>query len=84
MSKDDYAKVLQKIEERLANDMIDFLQSIPLFSSWSRNLLLKLLYKVEKKSFIKSQKVIKEGDPISEVWIVESGEFEVSSNFKEK
>lgn len=84
MQKDDYAKVLQKIEERLANDMIDFLQSIPLFSSWSRNLLLKLLYKVEKKSFIKKQVVVKEGDPLNQVWIIQKGEYEVSSKIEEK
>lgn len=48
MCKDDYAKVLQKIEERLVNDMIEFFQSIPLFSKWSKNLLIKLMYKVEK------------------------------------
>ena len=53
MWKADYKNVLAKIEERLANDMIDFLQSIPLFSTWSRNLLMKLLYKIEKKALIK-------------------------------
>lgn len=84
MCKADYKNVLAKIEERLANDMIDFLQSIPLFSTWSRNLLMKLLYKIEKRSLIKNQVMIKEGDPVNEIFIIKSGEFEVSSKVQEK
>lgn len=84
MCKADYKKILAKIEERLANDMIAFLQSIPLFSTWSKNLLMKLLYKIEKKSFIKNQVVINEGERIKEVYIISSGEYEVSSKVSRK
>lgn len=84
MCKADYKKVLAKIEERLANNMIDFLQSIPLFSTWSRNLLMKLLYKIEKKGFIKNQAVVREGEPIKEICIIKNGEFEVSSKMNNK
>ena len=63
--------------------MIDFLQNIPLFSNWSRISLEKLLYKIEKKSFIKNQFVIQEGEPINEIHIIRSGEFEVSLRMSE-
>lgn len=64
--------------------MIDFLQNIPLFSYWSRISLEKLLYKIEKKSFIKNQFVIREGEPIKEIYIIRSGEFEVSLRMSDK
>lgn len=84
MSKTDYKKVLQKITEKLVNDLIDFFLSIPLFSSWSRIFLAKLMHKIDKKSWIKNQTVIKEGDPITEIYIIQNGEFEVLSKFQQK
>lgn len=36
MCKADYDKILLKIEERLVNDIVEFFQSIPLFSAWSK------------------------------------------------
>lgn len=79
LSKDDFSRILAKVEVKLANDNIDFFLNIPLFSSWSRNLIHKLLYRIDKKKFQRDQYVIKEGEPIQEVYIIKEGEFEVTS-----
>lgn len=84
MSKSDYDKILNVILQKLAREMMEFTQSIPLFSSWSVTLIRNLFYFMEKKNYIKGQAVIQEGDPITEVCIIRSGEFEVSSRIKEK
>jgi signal-transduction protein with cAMP-binding, CBS, and nucleotidyltransferase domain len=76
--------VLQKITEKLVNDLIDFFQSIPIFSSWSRIFLAKFMHKMERKSCIKYQNIIKEGEPITEIYIIKGGEFEVSSKVEQK
>ena len=84
MCKDDYAKVLQKIEDREVKDKVTSFKSIPLFSTWSQNDLKKLMYKVEKRNWIKNQVLVKEGDPIKEIFIILKGEYEVCSKVQQK
>ena len=42
IQKDDYEKVLQKIEQKKISKMIDFLHSLPLFKFFTRTSLSKI------------------------------------------
>jgi hypothetical protein len=58
--------------------MLNFLKQIPFISHWSKNVLSKLYYAIEKVPVIRGQKVIKEGDPIEYIYIVNEGEYEIA------
>jgi len=77
VNKDNYQKVLQKVQQQNKDKMTNYLKQIPFISHWSRSLLSKLYYAIEKTSCIRGQKVVKEGDPIEYIYIVWSGEYEV-------
>jgi CRP-like cAMP-binding protein len=69
--------VLQKVQQQHKDKMTNFLKQIPFISHWSKSLLTKLYYSIEKVNFIRGQKVIKEGDPVEYIYIVNQGEYEV-------
>ena len=61
MSKADYLRVLARIEEKSKEDIINFFQSTPLFTNWSRNMLIKLHVCIEEKKVVNGQVVVEEG-----------------------
>lgn len=82
MSKEDYKKVLQKIEARNLKKLIEFFKSIPFMSKNSKSALTKLNYSFEQRSFIRHQEIYKEGDTSDWVYLVKSGEFEITKKIK--
>lgn len=64
IQKDDYEKVLQKIEQKKISKMIDFLHSLPQFRVFTRTSLAKIQYSFENKNFIRNQVVYREGDEV--------------------
>ncbi|CDW72769.1 UNKNOWN [Stylonychia lemnae] len=86
MSKSDYQKVLQRIEQKSLNKIVDFLHQIPFLHSWTRTSLSKLQYSFEQRIYKRNQTIYKEGEESNYVYLVKSGEFEVSKRiqFEEK
>lgn len=82
MTKSDYQKVLSRIEARNLKKLIEFFKSIPFMSKNSKTILTKLHYSFEQKYFIRKQVVYKEGDKSDWVYLVKSGEFEVTKKLK--
>ena len=70
LNKDLYQNVLRKIDEQNKEDKINFLKQIPLFKYWSKNALGKLWYAIEVITWIRGQKIIKEGDPSDYVYLI--------------
>ncbi|CDW81071.1 UNKNOWN [Stylonychia lemnae] len=81
MSKTDYEKVLQKIELKKMQKIIDFLHQLPFFKVWTKTSLGKLHYSFEERLFKRNQVVYREGDASEMVYIIKSGEFEVTKRF---
>ena len=52
-----------------------FLQSLPMFSSYTRGTIRKLLFFFEERDYQRNQVVYKEGDISARVFIVKTGEF---------
>ena len=78
MERTSYEKVLKFLEQKALNEVIEFFQSIPIFSTWTKRSLAKLKYYFVKKTYPRKGIVYKAGDPSTYVYIVKSGEFEVS------
>ena len=82
MSKSNYNKVLAKLEQRKLKKLIDFYKSIPFLAKNSKTYLQKLHYNFEQRIFIRNQIIYSEGDSSDHVFIVQSGEFEVTKKIK--
>ena len=58
--------------------MITFLQTLPLFSNWTKSSLKNLQANFVKRYCIRNTTVYKEGDASRTVYIVKNGEFQES------
>ena len=54
IQKEDYQKVLQKIEQKNLIKKIEFLHSLPFFKVWTRTSLNKIQYSLEQKNYIRN------------------------------
>ena len=71
-------KSLLIYNEKKLNDRIEFLLSLPLFSSWSRVSVSKFLDLLVQSTFKCSQKIFKEGEPTEFAVFVMSGEVKLT------
>jgi len=78
MQKADYQKVLQKIEQKKLNQIIEFLQGLPFLQKWSKTALAKLQFSFELKTYNRMQVVFREKEKADFAFIIKEGEFEVS------
>lgn len=78
LAKEDYLRILGKIADRKISDFVDFLKEIPIFRSWSKKNLESLFYFFKTLSFNRKNLVYSLGTEPTHVYIVKSGEFEIS------
>ena len=78
LSKNDFNLCLGQIEKKKLNEKINFLRSLPLFSALTKTSISKLTYQFSDISTIKGQILYKEGDPADYIFIVKSGQYEMS------
>lgn len=78
MNKADYQKCLLTVTKRRIQAILDFLKDLPFLGPHlSRTQLVKLQYSLEKRTYRRGQYVVREGDPVSMVYIIRTGEFEL-------
>lgn len=82
INKDDYQKVVAKIDQRKLRKLIDFFKSIPFLSKNSKTYLTRLHYSFEQRDYIRNQDLYREGEPCNYVFLVKHGEFEVTRKIK--
>lgn len=80
LNKLDYQKVFAKIDKKKQNDKIAFLKCVPYLSKWTNMALGKFGYHNEVREYIRNQAVFKEGQKWENVYIVKSGEFELTKS----
>lgn len=78
LTKEAFDEVIGKIERRALNDKINFLRNIPVFSLLTRNSLAKITCSLQKIRIKKDMYLYREGYPAKGVYIVVSGEIEVT------
>lgn len=66
------------IEKKAYLEKIAFLRSIPIFSKLTKTSLGKMTFCFQPKTFIKGQVLYKEGEPAESVFIIMSGEIQMS------
>eukprot|EP00347_Sterkiella_histriomuscorum_P021256 403334649 len=78
MNKTDYQKVLQRIEYKNLHKIVDFLHQVPFMSFMTRTTLSKLQYSFETRTYKRNQVLYREGTQATHVYLIKSGEVEVS------
>ena len=82
LTKLDYLRVLGKIHEKKISSFVDFLKEIPVFRSWSKRNVETLYHFFKPKLYNRHNSVFTIGQDPTHVYIVKSGEFEISKKVK--
>lgn len=78
LTKDAYEYVIGKMERRILNDKVEFLGGLPAFSLMTKNTLAKVTFSMTKQNITKGNYLYKEGNEAKNVYILISGELEVT------
>lgn len=82
LNRQDYKKILEKIDDKILEFDLKFLKAMPYFSKWSQSMLRKLHSCFQKIRVMKDHVVIKEGVTCEYLYMVKSGIFELSKRLK--
>jgi CRP-like cAMP-binding protein len=74
---------LGQIERKKLNEKIQFLRGLPFFSALTKTSIGKLTYQFKELNLIKNQILYREGDKVDFVYIIKSGQFEVTKTITE-
>jgi CRP-like cAMP-binding protein len=77
LEREDYANVLKSYFEQKKENLIKFISTVPLFSTWSDDAKAKLCFLLIDRNIKKNDIVYDVGSPVLEVYIVKEGEFAV-------
>lgn len=78
LTKQDYLGSLKRIDARLIMELTEFLNHIPCFKTQSKKALVLFTKYLKKVEFTRGQTVYSEGSYAKSIYIVWSGEFELS------
>jgi CRP-like cAMP-binding protein len=78
LSKKDFVRILGNFTNKRFDEMTEFLKKLPIFNGWSMNSLVRLSYLFKISKLKRNQRLFREGDPADCVFIVKSGEFELT------
>jgi CRP-like cAMP-binding protein len=78
ITRDDFNKLLGSLQEKRLHEKITFLSKVEGFKSMSKGALHKLSYYFTLKHYRRGEQVYREGQDPDNVYVVLSGEFEVS------
>ncbi|TNV85029.1 hypothetical protein FGO68_gene16462 [Halteria grandinella] len=78
LTKEAFEAVIGKMEKRLLNEKLDFMQNLPFFHMVARNTIARITYSLKKKTYKKGQMLFREGDDAKTVYLIMSGEVEIT------
>ena len=81
LEKKDYLKHFQRTISAAKQNLISFLQTLPMFNKISKVALTRLSYSITEKTCIKNQRVFREQQPVTHIYIIKEGEFGVCKTF---
>ena len=82
MAKEDFQNILKNKIRKSKLDQMEVLQSLPFFRVWTKTQLLKLVnFILQPKQYVKNQVVYSEGERTDTIYIIKSGEFEVTRKY---
>lgn len=77
LTKAEYEESLMKIANEKEEEMIDFIQNLPIFKSLSRKRVQNYILELKKVKYLQGQVVYKEQEDIKSVFIVYKGQFDM-------
>lgn len=80
LEKDDFNKIMAKALRDKFAEQVAFLTAFPFLSNLTRITKEKLCFMMKPTKYTFGQVVINEGEELNNIFLVESGEFEVSKN----
>lgn len=80
--KDDYLRILGRIEDSKINQFTELLKQIPVFKNWGKRNIHNLYHFFKPIKFHRNNSVFSPGDASSQVFIIKTGEFELSKQIK--
>ncbi len=84
LSREEYERSLGEIDRKKVNEKIAFLRSLPFFQLLTKTSLSKLTPQFRQISTIKGQYLYREGEQADSVYLVKSGQFEVTKTLVER
>lgn len=84
LEKSDFNRLISRLIADKRNDLVNFIQALPLFSDLTKGNLTKLSYIFKEKQYSKGQIVYNELDVSEEIFFVREGEFEFFRNISVK
>ena len=78
LERTDYLRLLSRIQDARLSQRVELLQRHPAFSSWSKNSLQKLSYFFKLHTYKRKQVLFRAGQPASEVFLIQSGDFQLT------
>ncbi|CAG9334175.1 unnamed protein product [Blepharisma stoltei] len=76
LDKPNYQRILSKLMNDKKQDIVNYLQNLPIFQKWTKGSLTKLSFFFEEKYFYRKHIMYKEGDEAKEVYLIKEGEFQ--------
>lgn len=76
IDREDYNRVLRKIEQKEIQSKIDFFHDLPFLRHWTQLQINRLIYSFSIINLARGQVVYNQGEPSNNIYIVISGEFE--------
>ena len=80
LEKADFIRILGKLEQQKLEDIVEFLQSLPLFKGWRKLSTQRVSYYFTPINYIRKQVVYRSKDVPTHVYIIKSGEFEFTQD----
>ena len=77
----DYKHILGSLHMQKKTELAEFLRQMPYISHWSITHLSKLSEIMEKISVIRNQFIIKEKEKVKYIYMIKTGEFEITKNY---
>ena len=78
LSKDDYNISVGKVQKKHFERLLDFIKSCPGFMNLAKSTVARLLLMWQRRKFYKNQVVFKQGQEIEKLYLVLSGEFQLT------
>lgn len=75
VDRQDYKRVMGRLEQAKMNKIVEFLASLPYFISWTRHAVAKLHYFFVKKNVKRGQHIFSEGELADNAFLIMEGEF---------
>lgn len=77
IKRKDFYCLIEPVRKEEYLKELKFFHSISIFSEFSRNAIERLKLNIKEKKFLTGEKVLEQNDPISNVYIVKSGSFQI-------